>query len=123
MQGKSILDDLVIEQNFAWVKLVLLDFLFSKGPFKQVRLRMHQTTDIISFYDLLSFLSKNDLECLVDDRRLFKVLKATNGTLQYNQAQLEDIQRPLCLKISRLRNRAFHEVLLRHVHFEDTKSH
>lgn len=83
---------------------------------------MHQTAYIVSFDDLLSFLSKDDLERLVDDRRLLEVLKPSNRAFQDDQSQLEDIQSPLSLEISGLRYRALHEVFLSHVHFEDAKS-
>lgn len=84
---------------------------------------MHQTTNIISFNDLLSFLCKDDLKCFMNDRRLLKILKTSDCALQDNQAQLEDIQSPLRFEISRLRYGALHKVLLRHIHFEDAKSH
>lgn len=79
MQGKPILDDLVIKQHLARIQLFLLDLILSERPFQQVRLRMHQTAYIVSFYGLLPFLSKDDLERLVYDRRLLEVLKASDS--------------------------------------------
>lgn len=122
MQGKPILDDFVIKQNLARIHLVLFDLLLSERPFQQVRLRMHQAAYIVSFDGLLSFLSKDDFERLVYDRRLLEVLKASNSAFQYDQAQFEDIQSPLSFEIGGLRYRTFHEIFLSHIHLEDAKS-
>ena len=83
---------------------------------------MHQAAHIVSFNDLLSLLSKDNLERLMNNRRLLKVLKTANRALQYYQAQFEDVQGPFRFEVGGLRYGALHEIFLRHVHFEDAES-
>jgi hypothetical protein len=122
LKGEAILEELHVEYDFGWVYLLLLQLLLPIRPFQQVRLRVNEAADVVTFNYLLPILTEHYLQYLMQRVRLLIVLKSSDRALEYDQPQFEYIEGAFGLEVGGLGNGALHEVLLGHVHLEDAES-